>query len=136
MNTQTPSLTPFVKNFNELIEKINSELKENNPNFLYINSDTEDSIFNELLVQSLERTINNKKVHFLAIRNISLKTKFRSTGLFDKFVQEIEFLNIPIMFHDIVNERLISYFRNKGYQFLFETKYNIRVDSMYKIPKE
>lgn len=124
---------PFVKNFEQLFLNICNDMKEEGHVSLYIADDSEESIFEKVLVQELKRTIKGKEISFIAIRNIVLKPQFKSQKLFTEFVQKLESLNSPIMFHDIVNEKLIPYFEKKGYQIFQDKKYEQVVTSMYKL---
>lgn len=124
---------PFVKNFEELFLNICNDMKEEGHVSLYIADDSTKSIFEKVLVQELKRTIKGKEVSFIAIRNIVLKPEFKSQKLFTDFVEKLESLNSPIMFHDIVNEKLIPYFDKKGYHIFQDKKYEQIVTSMYKL---
>lgn len=124
---------PFVKNFDELFLNIKNDVKEEGHVSLYIAEESEESIFEKVLVQELKRTIKGKEVSLIAIRNIILKPEFKSKNLFTEFVKNLESLNSPLIFHDIVNERLIPFFQKKGYQLFKEIKYEQSVISMYKL---
>lgn len=123
---------PFVKNFDYLFQYIECDIEKDNQVSLYIASDKADSIFEKVLVQELVRTIDNQEIKFIAIRNIELKEKYKSQKSFTKFVEQLETLNYPIMYHDIVNDKLKPFFEKKGYQIFKEKKYEQEVISMYK----
>lgn len=125
---------PLVSNFNELLSKIQEDLKEDKVfTGLYIAKDSEDSLLEELLVQPLVRKINGKEVTFLSIRNVVLKEQYKGKKLFTDFVQELENLKTPILFHDIVNDKLIPFFGGRGYKMHKEKKYEQEVVSMYRL---
>lgn len=125
---------PFVKDFSQLLVNIEQDLKENSEiTSFYIADDSANSVFHKLLVQPLERTIKSKKVKFLSIRVVELKEEFKSKGAFSNFVKNLESLNVPIIYHDIVNEKLIPFFQKRGYQLLNEEKNGERLISMYKL---
>jgi hypothetical protein len=124
---------PFVKNFEELFANIMKDIKEDGYVSLYIADKSEESIFEKILVQELKRNVKGKEISFVGIRNIVLKPNFKSKKLFTKFVENLETLNVPLMFHDIINEKLIPFFNKKGYSLYKEKKYEQLVTSMYKI---
>lgn len=125
---------PFVKNLEELFMKIKQDIEQDSSiSCLYIAKESEDSILEKLLVQPMYRNINGKDVKFLSIRNIKIKEKHKSKKFFTEFIDNIELLKVPILFHDIVNENLISFFSKRGYKFLKEKKYNSELISMYKL---
>lgn len=101
---------------------------------LYIANSEPHSIFEELLVQPMNRYIDGKEISFLAIRSVTLKHHSRGQGLFKHFVQQLHTLNIPILYHDVVNLRLVPFFENKGYQRFSETKYEQELISYYFLP--
>lgn len=125
--------SPFVKNFEQLFQNIQSDIELDGNVSLYIASDKADSMFEKLLVQELVRTINNKQVRFLAVRNIVMKETYKEQKFFTKFVEQLETLKTPLMYHDVVNRRLIPFFQKKGYSLLEEKKYDENLISMYKI---
>lgn len=125
--------SPFVKNFEQLFQNIQSDIELDGNVSLYIASDKADSMFEKLLVQELVRTINNKQVRFLAVRNIVMKETYKEQKFFTKFVEQLETLQIPLMYHDVVNRSLIPFFQKKGYSLLKEKKYEESLISMYKI---
>ena len=125
--------SPFVKNFEQLFQNIQSDIELDGNVSLYIASDKADSMFEKLLVQELVRTINNKQVRFLAVRNIVMKETYKEQKFFTKFVEQLETLQIPLMYHDVVNRSLIPFFQKKGYSLLEEKKYEESLISMYKI---
>lgn len=122
---------PFVRNFDELIVNIKNDINSGESS-LYIAKDDESSMIKELLVQNLERNINGKKVTFLAIRNIVLKEEFKGNGYFSKFLMELESLKINIMFHDVINPRLMNFLKTKNFKEYKEKKYEDEVISLYK----
>lgn len=125
---------PLVSNFNELLSKIKEDLKEDKVfTGLYIAKDSEDSLLEELLVQPLVRKINGKEVTFLSIRNVVLKEQYKGKKLFTDFVQELESLKTPLIFHDIVNDKLLPFFGGRGYKMHKEKKYEQEVVSMYRL---
>lgn len=126
--------SPFVKTFEQLLKNIQEDIMElPNITSLYIAKDTPDSIFKELLVQCLKRTIQGKEVHFLAIRNIELKEEFKGKKQFTNFVTSLEKLPVPILYHDVVNDSLIPFFEKKGYKIFKETKNEHELISYYKL---
>lgn len=122
---------PFIRNFDELIVNIKNDINSGESS-LYIAKDDESSMIKELLVQNLERNINGKKVTFLAIRNIVLKEEFKGNGYFSKFLMELESLKINIMFHDVINPRLMNFLKTKNFKEYKEKKYEDEVISLYK----
>ena len=122
---------PFIRNFDELIVNIKNDINSGESS-LYIAKDDESSMIKELLVQNLERNINGKKVTFLAIRNIVLKEEFKGNGYFSKFLMELESLNVNIMFHDVINSRLMNFLKTKNFKEYKEKKYEDEVISLYK----
>lgn len=124
---------PFVKNFDELFNNIKSDIENDGQVSLFIASDKADSIFEKVLVQELVRTINNKQIKFIAIRNIELKNQYKGQKSFTHFVEKLETLNYPVMYHDIVNNKLVPFFDKKEYKIFKEKKYEQEVLSRYKI---
>lgn len=125
--------SPFVKNFDELLENIQNDILNDNGISLYIASDKGDSIFEKLLVQELVRNINNIPTKFIAIRDIKLKENYKSQKYFTHFVEKLESVQYPIMYHDIVNDKLIPFFNKLGYKIFKEKKYEHEVTSMIKL---
>lgn len=122
---------PFIRNFDELIVNIKNDINSGDSS-LYIAKDDETSMIKELLVQNLERHINGKKITFLSIRNIVLKEDFKGKGYFSKFLMELESLNVNIMFHDVINPRLMNFLKTKNFKEYKEKKYEDEVISLYK----
>lgn len=123
---------PFIRNFDELIINLKNDI-ESKESSLYIAKDDENSMIKELLVQNLEREINGKKVSFIAIRNIKLKEEFKGKGYFSNFLIELENLKVNIMFHDVINSRLMIYLKSQNYHEYKEKKYEEEVISLYKV---
>ena len=123
---------PFIRNFDELIINLKNDI-ESKESSLYIAKDDESSMIKELLVQNLEREINGKRVSFIAIRNIVLKEDFKGKGYFSNFLIELESLRKNIMFHDVINDRLMIYLKSKNYHEYKEKKYEEEVISLYKV---
>lgn len=101
----------------------------------YIRKEEEDSIFEKLLIQELNRFVDGKKVSFWAIRDIKIKEEIRGNGSFKAFCKELNALNINLMFHDILNERFYNFFLKNGYKVFTETKYDQELISCYKTMK-
>lgn len=125
--------SPFVINFDELFENIKSDIINDGYVSLYIAADKHDSMFEKLLVQELVRTINNQQIKFIAIREIKLKENYKSQKSFTHFVEKLETLHYPIMYHDIVNDKLIPFFDKLCYKIFKEKKYEHEVTSMIKL---
>lgn len=124
---------PFVKNFEQLLNNIQEDIKELPLiTSLYIAKETPDSIFKELLVQCLKRTVKGKEIEFLAIRNVKLKEEYKGKKHFTNFVESLEKLPMPVLYHDVVNDKLIPFFENRKYQVLKETKNEHELISFYK----
>lgn len=123
----------FVKNFEELFLNISDDIKKEGHVSLYLESKSKESIFEKLLIQELKRNIDGKDVILIAIRNIELKPEFKSKKLFTNFVKNLELLKSPIIFHDLINERLVKFLSEKKYLLLEEKKYGEIVRSMYKM---
>ena len=64
---------------------------------------------------------------------IVLKEQYKGKKLFTDFVQELESLKTPLLFHDIVNDKLIPFFGGRGYKMHKEKKYEQEVVSMYRL---
>lgn len=123
---------PFIRDFDELVINLKNDIKSKESS-LYIAKDDENSMIKELLVQNLEREINGKKISFIAIRNIVLNEEFKGKGYFSKFLIELENLKVNIMFHDVINSRLMIYLKSKNYHEYKEKKYEEEVISLYKV---
>ena len=100
------------------------------------NKNNPKSLFEKLLVQELIRDINGKDESFLAIRNIVLKENLRHQGLLTVFLSELEKLNVNIMFHDVVNNKLLNFLEKREYLHLFEVKSEHPINSLYKMKKD
>lgn len=131
-NLRKKMSNPFIRNFDELIINLKNDI-ESKESSLYIAKDDESSMIKELLVQNLEREINGKRVSFIAIRNIVLKEDFKGKGYFSNFLIELESLRKNIMFHDVINDRLMIYLKSKNYHEYKEKKYEEEVISLYKV---
>lgn len=126
---------PFVKNFEQLFQNIEEDIRKEGIVSLYVAKDSKDSIFLELLVQPLEREVEGVQYKFLAVRNIKIKEEYKGQGLFNNFVQKLETLGIPILYHDVVNDKLPAFFMKKNYKALTEVKYDCEVVSYYNLLK-
>lgn len=122
-------MSPFVKNFDELITGIS----ESQNSVLFINSKQEDSIFEELLIQSMVRFINGQNIKFIAIRNIKLKPEFKSNGQFTKFIESLISLKRPLLIHDIVNDSLVDFFLKYKFGTFIDCKRSDKLLCMFKI---
>ena len=122
-------MNPFVKNFDELFTGIS----ESQNSVLFINSKQEDSIFEELLIQSMVRFINGHDVKFIAIRNIKLKPEFKSNGQFTKFIESLISLKRPLLIHDIVNDSLVDFFLKYKFGTFIDCKRSDKLLCMFKI---
>lgn len=123
-------MSPFVTNFKELLLKIQENLESGRIG-IYLTKDSDNSIFEELLVQELIRTIDGESVSFLAIRNIVLVEPCRGLKLLSNFLEELEKLNVNIMFHDTINSNLQKFLNARGYIEFKEQKYEHALNSMY-----
>ena len=122
-------MSPFVKNFDELLIRIS----ESPDSVLFINSNQEDCIFEELLIQSMVRFVNGQSIKFIAIRNIKLKPEFKNKGQFTKFIESLISLKRPLLIHDIVNDSLIDFFLKYNFGTLIDYKYDLKMLCMFKI---
>ena len=122
-------MSPFVKNFDELLIRIS----ESPDSVLFINSNQEDCIFEELLIQSMVRFVNGQNIKFIAIRNIKLKQEFKNKGHFTKFIESLISLKRPLLIHDIVNGSLIDFFLKYNFGTLIDYKYDLKMLCMFKI---
>ena len=122
-------MSPFVKNFDELLIRIS----ESSDSILFINSNQEDCIFEELLIQSMVRFVNGQNIKFIAIRNIKLKQEFKNKGHFTKFIESLISLKRPLLIHDIVNDSLIDFFLKYNFGTLIDYKYDLKMLCMFKI---
>lgn len=123
---------PFIKNFEHLFSSIRVDIKEKGQiSGCYIAD--ESGIFDNLLVQPLIRSIFSKEIKFTGVRNIVLKEQHKSKGLFTEFVNSLEALDIPIIYHDVVNSRLVPYFNKRDYKTYKDYKYEQQITSFYRI---
>lgn len=125
---------PFIKDFDSLIENIKNDIQCEESIF-YVNDDSYESIFAKLLVQSLKREMDGQEIKFLAIRDIALKEEFKGKGHFRKFFKELNSLNMNLMFHDIISDKLYEFLTNQGYETYKEVKYEAELISCYKLKK-
>jgi N-acetylglutamate synthase-like GNAT family acetyltransferase len=114
------------KNFDDVLKILKNNTSDN---FIIIEDDK--SIFDTLLVQNLKRLDKN----FIAIRSVTIKKEFRHSGLFEKFVIELEKMNKDIMFYDIVNPKLYQWCVEYGYETFNEEKYGYVVDACYRLKR-
>ncbi len=126
-------INPLASNFEECLEKIKYSLKNKDTILIIDNSNDVACIFSELLIQTMKRNINNEEISFVAIRNVVLKPKYKSGGLFRNFICELEKLDTPILINDIVNENLKKFFIKKHYKEFIDYKNNEKIESAYKI---
>lgn len=122
-------MNPFVKNFDELLIRIS----ESPDSVLFINSNQEDCIFEELLIQSMVRFVNGQNVKFIAIRNVKLKQEFKNKGQFTKFIESLISLKRPLLIHDIVNDSLIDFFLKYNFGTFMDCKHDLKMLCMFKI---
>jgi hypothetical protein len=125
---------PFIKNFDSLLEHIKSDIQSGESIF-YVNDDSDESIFMKLLVQHLKREIDGEEIKFIAIRDITLKEEFKGNGHFRKFFKELNSLNINLIFHDIISDKLYEFLIKQGYEVFTEVKYEAELISCYKLKK-
>lgn len=116
----------FVRDFSDLTEHIS-----NDPFGMFM--DANDSIFDRLLIQPLVRNVNGSELKFIGIKIIELKSSCQGLGLFIHFLGELELVNLPIMFHDIINDRLYASLKQRGYVSFIEYKYNTKIKCLYKL---
>lgn len=72
-------------------------------------------IFEDLLIQGVNRVINEEELTFIGIKNIVLKEEYRGMNIFTNMIDSIEKSNSPIFIDDIINNRLFPFFHKKGY---------------------
>jgi hypothetical protein len=123
---------PFIKDFDSLLNNIKEDIKSGESIF-YVNDDSNESIFSKLLVQYLKREIDGQEIKFIAIRDIILKEESKGNGHFRKFFKELNSLNINLMFHDIISDKLYEFLIKQGYKVFNEVKYEAELTSCYKL---
>ncbi len=126
---------PFVKNLDELLANIRNDVQNGQIGF-YLANDSKNSVFEKLLVQELKREVNGQQVSFLAIRDVRLKEELRGNGYFKAFFEQLNELNIPLMFHDVLNERLQNFLLKHDYKIYKEVKNEQELTSCYKMVDE
>jgi hypothetical protein len=124
--------SPFVKNFDELLLNITTDIQNGDIGF-YMADDSNESIFDHLLVQKLKRKIDNQEISFWSIRDIKLKEELKGKGTFKTFFKALNAMNINLMFHDVINDRFYSFLMNNGYKVYHEVKYDQELTSCYKL---
>lgn len=90
-------------------------------------------LFEDLLIQGVNRKINNENVYFIGIKNIVLKDEYRGMNILTTLIDSLETSKVPIFIDDIINHRLFSFFYQRGY---INLKYNSSYGwkrCMYKI---
>lgn len=122
-------MNPFINNFDELFARI----ADSKSTFLFINSNKQDSIFEELLVQTLSRSINGKSIDFIGIKNIKLKPEYKGNKEFTNFIELLISLNRPIMIHDVINPSLIDFFLKYKFGTFIDNKNGLKMLCLYKI---
>lgn len=129
-------MNPIVNSLSELLERLQQDVVNNDIGLYITDRANENSFFDELLVQELIRVVNSQEESFLAIRNIVLKKQYQSIGLFTDFLEQLEKLNVNLMFHDVVNKKLFSFLQKRGYIQFFEIKSEHEVISLYKLKEQ
>lgn len=124
-------MNPFVNDFNELYTKLKESVSKDS--FVFVNAESQNSIFEKLLVQTLVRTINGNSIKFIGVRVVELKPEYKSNGEFTKFIDLLIGLKHPILIHDIVNDRLIEFFYERKFGLNTETKYGKTLLNMFRI---
>ena len=124
---------PMVNSLSELLVNIEQDVRNEHLGLYITDKNNQKSLFEKLLVQELVRDVDEKKTSFLAIRDIVLKESLRKNGLLTVFLDELEKLNVNIMFHDVVNNRLLAFLEKRGYLHLLEVKSEHQVISLYKL---
>ena len=90
-------------------------------------------IFEDLLIQNVTRTISNKDVSFICIKNIVVKEEYRGMNVLTSIVEAIEMSNVHVFIDDIINHRLFSFFHKRGYiNFKYNSPYGWK-RCMYKL---
>lgn len=90
-------------------------------------------IFKDLLIQNVTRTISNKDVSFICIKNIVVKEEYRGMNILTSVVEAIEMSNVHVFIDDIINHRLFSFFHKRGYtNFKYNSPYGWK-KCMYKL---
>lgn len=87
----------------------------------------------KMLVQRLNRVINNVEVSFLSVRDIKIEDKFQRQGIFSSFLDILESKGIPIMIDDIINDSLDNFLMKRGYQSYIYKKYEDDIRARYLI---
>lgn len=87
----------------------------------------------ELLIQDLKRTVNNKEYSFIALRNIKIREEYRSEGIFKQIINKLESLNKNIIIYDIVSDIILDYCKRDNYIEFIGIKNNQQIECRYKL---
>lgn len=119
----------YLKNFDDFYPEIRKITKDNFGDFFMV---SRAEPFESLLIQRLNRQVNQKEQTFLSIRDFKLRKDFQGKGIFTNTLQILESNQIPILIDDIINPKLEHWLMNRGYESLKTSKYNQTINSRFK----
>lgn len=122
--------TPFILHEDQILQHLRQ--LDNNNGYLFMAD--ENGVFEELLIQPLQRTVYDGHHRFLGIKNIVYHKEYRGQGRFTAFLNQLEALRVPIMIHDIINPQLQAFLIQRGYQVFEDERYDEIVTSCYFLP--
>lgn len=122
--------TPFILHEDDILRHLHH--LDEHENYLFIADET--GVFEELLMQPLQRTVYDGHYRFLGIKNIVYHEQYRGQGRFTGFLCQLEALHIPIMIHDIINPQLQAFLVQRGYTVFEDERYDETITSCYLLP--
>ncbi len=123
--------TPFVRDEHDIMAILHQEIDTCS----YLMIADEQGVFDELLIQPLDRTVYGCHKRFLGIRNIVYKEQYRGQRRFSMLLTHLEALGVPIMVHDIINPRLMDALITRGYSLFIDDRRDETITSCYFIPQ-
>jgi hypothetical protein len=85
-----------------------------------------------LLIQDIKRTINDKEYSFIALKNIKVREGYRNKGIFKQVLSKLESFNKNIIIYDIISDIILDYCKRNNYIEFIDIKNNQQIECRYK----
>lgn len=119
----------YLTQYSDVLEAFESVTLDNYTEFFMIVKDA--TPVEKMMVQRLNRVINNVEQSFLSIRDIKIEESLQQKGVFSNFLNILENKGIPVMIDDIINDKLDDFLMRRGYHSFYYTKYENKIRSRY-----
>lgn len=121
----------YLTQYADVVDAFKSVTLDNYTDFFMLVKEA--SPIQKMLVQRLNREIDDVELSFLSIRDIAIEEYSQKQGIFSSFLTILEDKGIPIMIDDIINDKLDTFLMKRGYKSFYYKKYDDRIRSRYLI---